>query len=145
MSTQSPERPIRVCTVTDIVCTRGCGPAECKKLETSGTEQKEDQLVFHTSGSDRTAQIFQPGQRVVSRALVQLGGVQCLEIVMFYPSLMAYGNGQSVPGRVEKEIYGIRDGELALLSIVKGTHIPAHSVPEQFTFPESTEIPSQHR
>lgn len=57
-----------------------------------------------------------------------------LEIVRRYPSNMAYGNGTPVPDRVEKEVYGVVDGKIALIQTVQGKHEPAYCVEEKFSF-----------
>lgn len=57
-----------------------------------------------------------------------------LEIVRRYPSNMAYGNGTPVPDRVEKEVYGVIDGKIALIQTIQGKHEPAYRVEERITF-----------
>ena len=62
-----------------------------------------------------TTTIFQP-HTILSAHLT--GDGERLNIVRKYPSNMVYGNGQPVPDRVEKEVYGVVDGK-----IVENLHI----------------------
>jgi hypothetical protein len=73
-----------------------------------------------------TTTIFQP-HTILSAHLT--GDGDRLNIVRKYPSNMAYGNGQHVPDRVEKEVYGVVDGKT-------GKHTPAYMVKETVTFDE---------
>ena len=65
---------------------------------------------------------------------VQLKEDGTLAVVRQYPSNMAYGNGMPCPDRVEKEIYGVVDGKIALIETKAGKHTPAYVVQEQVTF-----------
>ena len=45
-----------------------------------------------------------------------------------------HGSNSTPPDRVWKEIYGLKDGKMTLLEIVKGKHITAKQIPEHFVF-----------
>ena len=70
--------------------------------------------------------------KVVSADLNENDGT--ISIVRQYPSNMAFGNGSPVPDRVEKEVYGVVDGCIALIKKVEGSHQPAYVVPESISF-----------
>ena len=48
-------------------------------------------------------------------------------ILTSYPS-------QPAPDRVWKEVYGVVEGKLVKIKEIKGTHIPSHTIKEQFVF-----------
>jgi hypothetical protein len=80
-----------------------------------------------------TTTIFQP-HTILSAHLT--GDGERLNIVRKYPSNMTYGNGQPVPDRVEKEVYGVVDGKIVLIETKTGKHTPAYMVKETVTFDE---------
>ena len=59
-----------------------------------------------------------------------------LEVVRQYPSNSRYMTNPSMPtpDRVEKEIYGVVDGKIALIETKIGRHEPAYVVNEKVTF-----------
>jgi hypothetical protein len=61
---------------------------------------------------------------------------QTIEVTFRTPSHGIYVSipGGPVPDKVWKEIYGIKDGKIALLEIVEGIHIPLRIVDEKFSF-----------
>jgi hypothetical protein len=40
----------------------------------------------------------------------------------------------SVPDRIWKEIYGLKDGRMTLLEVIQGRHVASYQVPESFEF-----------
>lgn len=50
------------------------------------------------------------------------------------------GSNSTVPDRIWKEIYGLKDGKMTLLEVVQGKHILAYSVPERFVFDDDPDI-----
>jgi len=46
---------------------------------------------------------------------------------------LGYGNN-TPPDRVWKEVYGLKDGKMTLLEVIKGTHHQAYNVSESFEF-----------
>lgn len=65
-----------------------------------------------------------------------------LEVIYRKRSMISYGPGQDKPpDKVYKEIYEAQNGEVILGAKVKGQHIPAKQIPEEFRFPETTHEP----
>jgi hypothetical protein len=63
-----------------------------------------------------------------------------IEVVKRVASKMVYASNppQSAPDKVWKEIYGIKDGKLAMLKTIEGKHIPRSINHEQIIFEEQT-------
>lgn len=61
-----------------------------------------------------------------------------LEVIRQYPSNSSYMTNppMPVPDRVEKAIYGVVDGKIALVEVKVGRHEPAYTVREKVTFDE---------
>lgn len=57
-----------------------------------------------------------------------------IEVVYKYPSTTIYGNGEEVPSKVIKEIYGYKDGNIVLLESIEGKYTPAFYTPENISF-----------
>ena len=61
---------------------------------------------------------------------------QIIEVVKRLPSNEIYASNppRPAPDTVWKEIYGIKDGKLALLEKIQGTHTPRSINPEKIEF-----------
>lgn len=77
------------------------------------------------------ASYFQQPHKIVSVTLTSEGDI---EVVRQYPSNIKYGNGNSAPDRVIKEIYRVKDGKIVLFTTVEGKHTPAYMVHEKIEF-----------
>ncbi len=61
-----------------------------------------------------------------------------LHVVIKQPSNAMYAcyPARPVPDVVWKDVYGVVDGMVALVDVIKGKHTPACSVSEQIEFPD---------
>lgn len=62
---------------------------------------------------------------------------QTITVIKRVKSGLMYASTRNpVPDSVFKEVYGIKDGRIELLSTQKGKHIPPQTISEQFIFKE---------
>lgn len=66
--------------------------------------------------------------------------MQRIEVVFRQKSNANYAciGAGAVPDTISKEIYGISNGRIALLKVIRGTHTPERFEPESITFDDET-------